>query len=323
MAKIQIESLGILNDGNDYTFIPADGTVSTDKIVNGAITTSKLDSTIQTKLNNTFDPNTSYSWGGEQTFNKISVGSTSSFDDNATFSQNIDVQGDVTANELYGKTITANMIVSKSDGNSGVFTWNVDGGMGSKITLFNVNYTNNGSTAYTEKYLIAPRYANNINMIITNKSLSNDFSYDTSTNMLSLQYNPTVISTPSTLCNPSYSSAVGTEKTTYVALNGTFTTGQKLRLYFSNGQNDYFYINACVVEIILQQLTYGSYNSLRGCGKGFCEYYEILAQLNDSANTFTTTSHALRIDVTKIADYSGAPNPVSQLYLDKIEVLKF
>lgn len=136
---------------------------------------------------------------------------------------------------------------------------------------------------------------------------------------------PKVIYGTFTQCNPAYSSAINTSKTTSLTINNRiFETGDLIRCYFRGGKNNYFYINNCVIEFRVQYLTYNNLHIYVGHGKETTEYYNVEVKFNNSVTTtnYPTTS-TISIIATKIKDLAGAPNGVSDLYLDKIEVVSF
>ena len=136
---------------------------------------------------------------------------------------------------------------------------------------------------------------------------------------------PTVIYSTFTQCNPAYSSAINTSKTTNLTINNiTFETGDLIRCYFRGGNDYYFYINNCVIEFRVQYLTYSNSHIYVGHGNGTTEYYNVEVKFNNSTTTtnYPTTS-TISIIATKIKDLAGAPNGVSSLYLDKIELVSF
>lgn len=136
---------------------------------------------------------------------------------------------------------------------------------------------------------------------------------------------PKVIYGTFTQCNPAYSSAINTSKTTSLTINNRiFETGDLIRCYFRGGKNNYFYVNNCVIEFRVQYLTYNNLHIYVGHGKGTTEYYNVEVKFNNSVTTtnYPTTS-TISIIATKIKDLAGAPNGVSDLYLDKIEVVSF
>lgn len=136
---------------------------------------------------------------------------------------------------------------------------------------------------------------------------------------------PDVIYSTFTQCNPEYSSAINTSKTTNLTINNrAFETGDLIRCYFRGGNNNYFYVNNCVIEFRVQYLTHNNSHIYVGHGNGTTEYYNVEVKFNNSVTTtnYPTTS-TISIIATKIKDLTGAPHGVSDLYLDKIEVVSF
>lgn len=255
-----------------------------------------------------------------------------SWDDNALYIIEDNTQYVPTTTTINGNQLTNNIVltgdnidVSTTDGTS------IKAALDNKA---NTNTTNTFTDVQTFSKNIAVNTINNwqLSVAATNSTIavrdpngiiraSEDSSHGSTSVVVNSQLTETSVFSTLTKCNPEYNTDVGTSLITDISISGGVSNYKKLRFYFRGNTSSYFSFGAAVIEVPIYEATYGTNFKIIFNGSATTDYYIINVISNSQVNI--STPQAIRIKVTKTQSLAGAPNGVSEVYLEKVTGLKY